>query len=272
MRRLRALALPAALSAALLGSCVPELALEGAPCPCGSGYQCCATTGRCVAEGDSCSSHYPSSSKRPCERDDGCPAGEACHAWRVLEDDASALLGPKECRTRCSSAHPCAPGEVCRLGLHDGRATGALQLALLCTPQKEAAGCPATECTSCGGAQPGSTFCQGSELHGCLVSAHPLCGVTCQRTKLASCYRCSETPGGAACEPPPTGIYALCRGYPCAECPKEGAACAGEVLRTCLRAQVAEVPCRELCLPVELGRCARGCVPGAKGAAATCAP
>lgn len=45
------------LSNVCLFGCVPQSSVQGADCPCPSGYMCCESTGQCIPEGDECNDY-----------------------------------------------------------------------------------------------------------------------------------------------------------------------------------------------------------------------
>ncbi|HET6282331.1 MAG TPA: hypothetical protein VFH73_15300, partial [Polyangia bacterium] len=42
------------LATVIAGGCAPPLSLVDRPCPCGTGFTCCAASNVCVRDGDAC--------------------------------------------------------------------------------------------------------------------------------------------------------------------------------------------------------------------------
>ena len=270
VRRARYLACLLGAAVIAAGGCVPTVGLDVTPCPCGPGSRCCAINNRCVPAQEDCPERLAASSARRCAEDEGCVAGELCHAWTV----DGVLAGSQQCRRDCTAGFPCGAGERCQLAPHDGQPLDRLQTVAICLPDTDPVDCEQLGCGECTPERMGKTFCKGDELHGCLIAAHPTCGVTCQQVKLALCETCSEQGGVVDC-PPPINVSrpAVCQIYGCAACPTADPFCEGEKLRTCQRATFGGEPqlCNELCRPADLATCERGCSSGPDGEG-TCNP
>lgn len=60
----------------LVGACTSELPLEGRPCPCADGWQCCEDQNVCVPEGDACPGHDTVSATEASSSDSDKGTGE----------------------------------------------------------------------------------------------------------------------------------------------------------------------------------------------------
>ena len=284
----------------LLGSCISQVSLDNAPCPCGEGYRCCITLGICLPDGKPCPSSYPPSSEKQCVVDSDCAAQEACHSWTV----DGPMAGPRECRQKCKPNIPCSTGESCMLAPHDGKPLSSYHAISLCandpgpppsdmgTVDQKAddggqahssddsmigndlgsipdTGCQNWSCKGCPIDQIGRTFCADNNLYGCLVSTHPACGYSCKKLLVEKCSECKEEPTGISCSPahivqPPDP----CENYSCTACPKEKTTyCDGKTIKTCLQTTYNGQSCKELCLPLELKQCQTACTDSTKGLA-----
>lgn len=116
----------------LLEGCVPHADIQGAPCDCPDGYDCCETLMACVESGGECPSAYPESSALACTADSQCPRNEACRIWT----EGGSLQGPSDCRRRCPGDYPCSAGEVCDLVPTNASSLEDPELAWLCVPEK----------------------------------------------------------------------------------------------------------------------------------------
>lgn len=277
-------------------ACVNPVTLENTPCPCSEGYTCCSTSGKCLANGSTCPDIIspPSvsttndngqkillpSSQTPCSYDNECPTEEGCHSWTTgaAENQKVEVQGPRQCRRRCRADLTCVEKEYCQLAPTNGVLLQSLELKPLCLAQNVDPNCPGWSCQNCPLDQMARTFCQGTELHGCLISIHPLCGLTCKKTKLADCVPyCQEKNGTITCPLPKPGPgdtpITFCDLYPCSACPQQLSYCADKMLRTCLRAPNPNNNlCKELCLPVDVTFCANGCTSDPNGLGAQCNP
>jgi hypothetical protein len=181
----------------LLRGCVPHADIEGAPCDCPNGYDCCQTLSACVEVGGECPSAYPESSGYSCTADSQCPRIEACRIWKA---DGS-LYGPSDCRRLCPGEYPCHLGEVCDLVLANAGSLVDLELVWVCVPEEPEAGCEDAGCRDCTREQAGELFCAGGDVHACRISVEPVCGVTCTRELLQDCAGTCSDDGGAHCVP-----------------------------------------------------------------------
>lgn len=251
-------------------ACVPELTVEGAPCPCPDNKVCCESLATCLAPGDDCPQAYPPSSQTPCEHDTDCPTGEACQAW-TLEDGTQA--GPRECRHACPDRdRTCAQGEVCQPAPLDGRALGDVHIGWLCLPEQPPAGCEDLSCRDCERA--GGSYCDptGEIVLGCFLAVHPACGLSCNLIEMQRC----EDPG-SHCEASAEGAWCtdsqvdgdICSQYPCALCPGDGPGdlvCDADAVQTCATVVVtadmceqAPCSCEQACTQVVVETCPEGC-------------
>ena len=112
--------------------CVPHTDIQGAPCDCPNGYDCCETLLACVKAGGECPSAYPESSGYSCTTDSQCPRTEACRIWRA---DGS-LQGPSDCRRLCPGEYPCFTGEICDLVPTNASSLDDPELAWVCVPEE----------------------------------------------------------------------------------------------------------------------------------------
>ncbi|MCA9671160.1 MAG: hypothetical protein KC503_36430 [Myxococcales bacterium] len=290
----RALVLPLLLLAVSLVAgpgCVRRVDLDRTPCPCGDDFVCCETLRSCLRAGDeaSCPASYPPSTGSACTRDSDCDPAEACHSWTVGGSDE--VVGPRQCRRLCEPTRACADGEVCELAPHDGRALDAFFTAGLCVAGSarddgdattgpsdggDAGGggeCGPWSCQGCPTDRVGQPFCDGTDLYGCLVSAHPTCGLKCERVLLKRCTECAVSGGVINCSENSIRPQKPCEDLPCSACPSAAAGttfCTGSQVSTCLRMPFAE--CGEICVPSALRECGASGCSQPSGSAASCGP
>jgi hypothetical protein len=235
----------------VLAGCVPHVAVDGAPCPCPSGYTCCATLAACVPAGepDACPPRQDESSGNECSRDADCTTNEICQAWKNADGK---LAGPRQCRKACSAA-ACAADETCQLVPHDGALLVASDLVRACVPDGDSA----CHCSDCDDTQLGRTYCAGDQLEGCFLAFNEACGVSCETVVLATCPGCLTKPGGAAC-PSAADDGDACFSQPCSACDSVGAAtCDGDAIVSCARASYPGEVCNEICV-VHTSQCPAG--------------
>jgi hypothetical protein len=253
---------------AALAGCIDHVSLANAPCPCGSGASCCESLGACLEPGQVCPVQYPRSSGLACKHDDECPANEACYAWS-LGPTADGQAGPRQCRTRCQEDR-CPDGESCRLSPTDGQPLRLHKLATLCVP-KSATGCEGWSCDGCPGRTVGGAFCQGNDLHGCVLSAHPVCGLACKQVLLQACKSCSEAGGEAQCEL--DGTSSLCDLLPCGSCPPGSTECRDvAIISACFLAAYSGPTCKAICRAEPIATCGSGQSCVGQSGTATCLP
>ena len=108
-------------------------------------------------------------------------------------------------------------------GAHDGGADGGVD-----GPTTNDASmpdeCDQWSCEGCPSERVGRMFCEGKDLFGCLVSAHPRCGIKCQKVPLKKCTRCTESGGVVTCDATNIVPQDTCKDLPCGGCPTGGAA------------------------------------------------
>lgn len=236
------------LTTLLMVSCVPHVAIEGAPCPCADGYQCCETLSQCIDNLDTCPDTYPPSSGTPCSRNSDCPNNEFCQAWSI-EDGSTA--GPMTCRVDCFSGPHCVTGEVCELAPQDGTPLAELQVIPMCTDEIRMEGCESVGCQDCDMGQLGQTFCQGRSMHACFLGVHPMCGLSCSSMVVQPCgdAGCMDS-GGSVCNSPSSNDP--CVDFACSLCPNPAApnevACGGtDQVVGCVTASFAGGSCNSIC-------------------------
>ena len=253
----------------LFGACISNVEISGAPCPCPSGYRCCATLNdTCVRDVEgACPSAYPASSRSECQIDDDCPLHELCRSWTLAA--AGEVAGPKECRRTCVGAYVCATGEVCEATPHDGRLLDATNVALACLPETSPAGCEGLTCRSCGAERVGVAFCDGAEVKGCFVALHETCGVTCLTVPIQQCGTadCVESADGAQC--PQWVFSSWCLEFDCNACGASGTSgsvfCSGDEVVACRAVPVhgdqcnGQCTCDEICVRDVIESCAGPC-------------
>ena len=113
------------------GGCVPHTGIQGAPCDCPEGYDCCETLMSCVKTGGECPAEYPGSSQDACTANSFCVRTEACWIWT---EDGS-LQGPSECRRLCPTEYPCSAGEICDLVPTNASSLDDPELVKICIPE-----------------------------------------------------------------------------------------------------------------------------------------
>ncbi|MBN2494312.1 MAG: hypothetical protein JXR96_06975 [Deltaproteobacteria bacterium] len=253
----------------LAAGCVPLEEIEGAPCPCPEGFNCCKTLRACLSDLEQCPSSYPPSSGTPCEADADCPRGEICHAWRL---EGGELAGPRECRQDCAEQAPCAEGERCEVVLHDGFDLDLMHTAPACVDEQAISGCEGLNCSSCGLEWIGRPYCAGSDIEACFVSLDPFCGLVCQPVLLFECgiAGCVQSGEGVECGEPVDGP-SPCQDYPCDACPEPSdpakAVCDGDVLVACTSMPwAADDGCDRICMPLR-NPCAEDMVCSQEGGA-----
>jgi hypothetical protein len=252
-----------------LAACISGVEIEGAPCPCPEGYQCCATLNdMCLAEEEACPHTHPPSSRRHCRTDADCLSNELCQSWTLAGGEPA---GPGECRWSCGGDHPCAPGETCAPTLHDGRPLDTVHAALTCVAETPPGGCEGLDCRQCGPEQVGRSYCEENGVAGCFLALHPVCGLTCRELRFEDCgaVDCVETDKGARCA---EGVFQVgpCDERDCAACGPPGKAggvfCDGNEVVACtsLPAWDALCPgaceCEEICLREVVAACDGACV------------
>jgi hypothetical protein len=112
-------------------ACVPHTDIQGAPCDCPKGYDCCETLMACVKTGGECPGEYPESSADACTANSLCGRTEACWIWNEDGD----LQGPSECRRLCPEEHPCSTGEICELVPTNASSIDDPELVKVCIPE-----------------------------------------------------------------------------------------------------------------------------------------
>ncbi|NOZ87392.1 MAG: hypothetical protein GXP49_14200 [Deltaproteobacteria bacterium] len=246
-------------------ACIPESPIEGAPCGCPGGYECCETLGTCVRAGSDCPDTYPASSARACKQDQDCPQNELCLGWLVDKD----MAGPMECRHECEGDYPCAPGEICELALHDVRDLFDMNTARLCMPKSPPAGCEGYACQNCPADRLGMTFCSGKYVHACMIGLHPLCGLTCKLVSLQDCDQdgeCEDVQGGARCIG--FGKNDWCKEYDCGNCGTSPGSfsCDGQDVAACESVGITDdmcpagrCDCKEICIRTVISTCTGKC-------------
>ncbi len=221
------------LALGLMLSCVPQLELDEAPCPCEQGYTCCETLQRCLAPGDlGCPQSYPPSSANACDTDEDCPPLERCLASRFE------LAPGGVCRRSCDAQLPCAAGEHCRLAMHRTD-TAALSLKNMCLPQGE---CSDWQCEDCGAIPPGESTCSDDQYFACVVAFHPQCGVSCRVLQIGNC----------------ASLVSLCETLACDRCPSgsaEGPVCEGNDVVVCEYTNYEDSTCDAVCNIRVVGSC-----------------
>lgn len=234
-------------------ACVPHVDIEGAPCPCPEGHQCCDTLSGCIPSHRTCPDTYPASSNAPCGQNGDCPAGELCQSH---SDQTGDLAGPQICRRDCSAGLPCPPPETCALVLSDGAPVGEGKLARVCTAPDLVFACPSAECMDCDPSRLGTTFCLDKAVHACFQRIHPECGLICSLDLVQSCGSagCMDS-GGGTCNAQPTGDP--CVQFSCDACPNgvepgEFACDGTRGIVGCLTAEHAAGPCSIICKVVEI--------------------
>lgn len=233
--------------------CVPLVDVEGAPCPCPSGFSCCDTLLSCVPADEPCPTTYPPSTNTACLRDSECAPNARCYGW---SDSTQQARGPGRCRTTCPETFDCADSEVCELAPHDGAPLEALNVARMCVPETPPSPGCTLGCSQCPDGQLGKTYCMNGGVSACLIALDPVCGLTCEVLELLSCgsdRQCVEGPAGPACSPECLGCAEdLCSIYSCSEC-TEGiepgsVGCEGDQVSTCAKADYRGSSCGEICL------------------------
>lgn len=252
-----------------LTGCITEVGIQGAPCPCPSGYDCCRSLSVCLLDGQDCPERLPASSAEACTKDADCPRNETCQAWL----DAQGLLaGPGQCRHDCvDKEFPCAQGEVCEPVPSDGRSLSEMHVAWVCVSEESLQECTENDCRQC--EQVGGTFCddEHGSVMGCFLSVHPVCGLSCTVVPVEVCsYEgsvCELVEGGAHCT---ISEYDgdICGSYPCSDCPAQPGSlyCRDDDLSTCATVSVApmmcadaECSCSEACIPLSVLSCVESC-------------
>ncbi|MBN2360903.1 MAG: hypothetical protein JXR83_15715 [Deltaproteobacteria bacterium] len=242
--------------------CVPHLAIEGAPCPCPTGYQCCPTLHSCLEPGSACPDRFPQSSGQQCDRDADCPASEICAAWTAA--GSGDVIGLRQCRQRCSGEFSCADGERCRPTLHDAQPTTELNLVSACLPQEQPASCAAASCDACPTERQGELFCADGDVHGCFFSVDATCGVICQDVEVIDCdlRGCEETETSAKCAIPSYDTEP-CDVFDCAACPAEQSPhqvyCSGDSVVACYAMPYQGEGCGQICLQQTIESCQQAC-------------
>lgn len=230
-------------------SCVPNVSIEGAPCPCPNGLSCCESLFVCQSPGASCPEIYPASSGADCQKDSDCSATEQCQSW-TLED--AIMSGSRSCRRVCEGGLSCAEGEVCELTPHDGMSLETLNVTQLCVSYPPTEVCASQGCAECGPDILGKTYCNGNQLLGCFIALHPECGITCELVLVSDCGPdgCRGDVGDADCT---TGAASPCSERACENvC---GPAGIGPGENTCVAEQFATC----LSLPFNTGECKDAC-------------
>jgi hypothetical protein len=165
-------------------ACVSHVPIEGSPCPCPNGIDCCIPLAQCLSPGTTCPEIYPTSSRQSCQRDSDCTKfGEFCESWTV--DGIAA--GSGECRRGCAEGLPCADGEICGLSPHDLQPLKDLHVAHICVSITPPAGCEGQGCYDCNFDELGKTYCDGHLIRGWFLATHPQCGLTCRSLIAKDC-------------------------------------------------------------------------------------
>jgi len=270
----RALRVALGVVAALAAGCIAEVGIEGAPCPCPSGYECCASLGgTCIPVAAECPASAPPSGSARCERDEDCPRGELCRAWSGPD---GAEGGPGECRRACDGTFPCADGERCAPTLHDGLPLDATNVALACQSADPEEGCEACGCAGSGVASLGRTRCEDDTVRGCFLALHPTCGLVCHDLLVEVCddRPCVAGADGAVCQPGRGGPEP-CATFPCGACEPAApgaTACDGDAVVACVTLPtwdglcLGPCECDRLCRRDVLASCPNGCVEDDAGA------
>jgi hypothetical protein len=229
-----------------VAACVPHVAVDGAPCPCPEGFDCCATLSQCIPAGGQCPATYPPSSMRTCRWDSDCTPNEMCQSWI----SGGTPAGPGVCRRCCPDRYTCADGEVCELAPHDNRPLEDMSLGRICVPAAPPAGCESQGCRDCDLSQLGNTFCDGNRVRGWFLALHPRCGLTCRSILVTDCTpdTCEIFDGTARC----AGVAnhaSPCAALSCSQC---GAApgsffCDGTKLAVCASLPIDDVTCGGAC-------------------------
>ncbi len=272
----------------MLTACVPLSGydIDGAPCPCPSGYLCC--SGACQKNALVCmdtdtatdtdtdtADSETSTAPASCETNDNCQGGEVCLSWRDNEDQ---LQGPRVCRPTCFSSDECNEWEVCELSLSDGRPMGERRLSLACLDASGFDGCAPSSCRACVSGFEGSDtdilsdmsipkkMCSetADRLLGCFAAIDEKCGLYCTIETLIDC-ECAMSDGNAQCLEPidanPSDVW--CVNYPCDQCQADpgGTSCVDSAKNVCLSVALTddicdgECACNAICVEQQIGAC-----------------
>lgn len=240
-------------------ACVDHVPIEGAPCPCPTGFECCATLANTCAR--SCPATTPGSSGTTCLHDGDCRQGELCKSW--------AGGGNGQCRRPCGSDLTCATGEFCDYILHDALpANGGANAVLACVPEAPDARCPSSGCRAFTSKDPQAarftrTWCDTSQIRGCFLTVDPQCGLACHDVLIQDCGSpgCTESGGSIRCLQPTNDMP--CLRFSCSTCdPNAAPSCSNGKWIACAEMPVPTTMCSRdpcecdrLCTPVDQGAC-----------------